>query len=377
MRFRIRFAEQIVGVFILVALATLTGTLVLMGANQRWFAKNYVFRSEFLSGNGLTRGMPVKFRGFEIGKISAIELNDSNTVDVVFYVYDTYYAKVRPNSVLELLSSPLGIGGGLVLHAGRDTQSPPPPEGYLIPAVDTEEGRRRLSQGLVSIPKADDLVSSLLGQLDPLLAEVNRTVRQANVLIATIDSELSGAGSGPVSRLLGTVNTELDGSGTGPIAATLHAVVAAVERVNRVLDQVETNIVVATSEGVGRVLDRTEGVLVRIDQTAANLATLSGALADPTGLVPRLLGDSENNILRRIDASLAAIEGVVSQLQRLGVYVNAATPQITGLIEQGQSFLDQGNDVLSAAKNNPLLRGGVPKPGPQATTYRGERDVEF
>lgn len=377
MRFRIRFAEQVVGVFVVLALLALAAALVLVGANQRWFAKNYDFTSEFVSGNGLSVGMPIKFRGFEIGKISRIELNDRNTVDVQFYVYDTYYSKVRPHSVLELASSPLGLGGGLVLHAGSDAEAPPPPEGYLIPSLDTEEGRRRLAAGLVTIPKSDDIVSSLLGQVDPILSDINRTIRQANALIGTVDAELAGRGTGPISTLLGTVNGELSGAGAGPISGVLADLASATERINQVIDQIEKNIVVGTAEGVNRTLAQIDGVLKTIDTSAVNLATMTAALADPSGMVPMLLGDKDNQILARIQDALTSVAGIVAQLQGFVEFVNASTPQISGLLEKGQDALDQGNDVLTAVKSNPLLRGGVPERRQQETTYKSLRDVDF
>ncbi len=41
MKFKIKFADQIVGLFIIIALV-LFGTIVIMlGINQRWFSKNY------------------------------------------------------------------------------------------------------------------------------------------------------------------------------------------------------------------------------------------------------------------------------------------------------------------------------------------------
>ena len=56
---------------------------------------------------------------------------------------------------------------------------------------------------------------------------------------------------------------------------------------------------------------------------------------------------------------------------------NSAQPQIVGLLEQGRTTLDQGQDVLEALKNNPLLRGGVPDRREQQTTFQSYRDEEF
>ncbi|HEQ71072.1 MAG TPA: MCE family protein, partial [Spirochaetia bacterium] len=108
MRFAIRFADKLVGLFVLVAIIGLLGVIIVLGANQRWFAKNYYFYTFFQSGKGISRGMPITFKGFEIGKVSSVEMNDKNEVVVHYYIYDTYYSKVKLNSVIELASSPLG-----------------------------------------------------------------------------------------------------------------------------------------------------------------------------------------------------------------------------------------------------------------------------
>ena len=39
-----------------------------------------------------------------------IELNADNQVDVTFFVQDTYYDRILPDSVLELTASPIGLG---------------------------------------------------------------------------------------------------------------------------------------------------------------------------------------------------------------------------------------------------------------------------
>ncbi len=120
MKLKIRFAEQIVGSFLLVAILGVVAILVLIGINQRWFARNYIFTSRFASADGLTVGMPIMLKGFDIGKITRISLNEQDEVDVQFLVEDTYYDRVRPNSVLQLVSSPIGLGVSLKFIPGKD-----------------------------------------------------------------------------------------------------------------------------------------------------------------------------------------------------------------------------------------------------------------
>src|SRR5271169_5313091 len=128
MKFKIRFADQIVGIFVLAAIVAVALVLVLIAINQRWFARNYYFTSEFSSGSGLFVGMPVSLKGFDIGKISSMRLNEQSEVDVRFYIQDTYYDRVTPDSVLELTSSPIGLGTTLKFHSGKN-RLPPVAEG--------------------------------------------------------------------------------------------------------------------------------------------------------------------------------------------------------------------------------------------------------
>jgi len=254
-----------------------------------------------------------------------------------------------------------------VYHPGLDSGLSPPEDGYFIPALDTVEGKRRISEGLVVIPKSEDVISSLLGQIDPILGELDRTITQVKVLIATIDDELSGTGSGPVSTLLTTLNNELAGIGTGPISETLIGLNQTTQRVNALLAQLETV--------TGSVIDITSDV-----------AETTESLKDPTGLVTKLLGakgsipallDDDNALYDQIESMLATVSDIVDQLKGFTQFISGSTPQISGLIEKGQDALDEGIDVMTAIKNNPLLRGGVPEQREQPTTFQSMRDVDF
>jgi phospholipid/cholesterol/gamma-HCH transport system substrate-binding protein len=340
MRFRIRFADKIVGIFILLAILGVAAALVLLGLNQRWFARNYAYWSRFASAEGLSAGMPVKLKGFEIGRVDEIRLGRDNLVEMEFHVYDTYHDKVVPGSVLEKASSPLGLGTGLLLHPGPG-QATPLPELSLIPSSDQEEGRLLLLIERDAAPSQSDPIASLLEQVQPVLEEIDRTV------VA-------------IREVADTLNRNLKGQGVGPLASTLNDVAGTTRRVNALLAQLEA--------------------------IAANLEVTSTGLRDPTGLVKRLLDpkgsvatilDDNNQLYDRILGSIEELNAVITQLAAFTRFVNTTQPQILGLLEQGRATLDQGQEVLEAVKNNPLLRGGVPLRREQQTTFQSFRDEDF
>ena len=348
MRFKIRFAEQIVGVFVLLAVAMLAAVLILMGANQRWFAKDYYFTSKFASADGLSSGMGITFKGFQIGVVDSVSLNPDNSVGLRFHIYDTYIGKVTQHSVLELTTSPIGLGGGLSFHPGK-AGGPHLPEGSYIPSTSTPEGQALVKQGLVEIPQNVDTITKLIGQVGPILQNVNTTLEQMQTLIATANGSIKGRGPGSVGGTLVSAQDTVN---------NLNDVVSQMgPKVNSVLDNLNT-----VSEEVKRASTSPEGVVQ--------------GLLKPKGSVATILNDN-NALYDKLNATLDSLNQTVKQLQDFVQYLNNTTPQISGILDQGRQTLVQGKDVLEGIKNNPLIRGGIPKQVAQPSTASGYRGGGF
>ncbi len=375
MKLRIRFAEQVVGVFVLLAVVGVGLILVFIGVNQRWFARNYYFTSRFASGDGLAVGMPIMLKGFEIGRISRIALNPQNEVDVLFYVQDTYYDRVHRNSVLELATSPIGLGVSLKFHSGKD-KGPPLPEMSFIPALDSEEGRELVDKGLVDIPKGEDVIGSVIAKLNPILDETRMTISEIRHMAGTLDMAMSGKG-GPMGAMVsdlsetpGKVNKAVDGMSV---------------RVNTLLDKVGV-----ISDNLQDITVKTRGVIgdlsTNLDEISQNLKSMTGDLKNTQGLAKRLLDpkgsidtflNDQNQLYNQVEDSIKNADEIIAQMRSFMEFVNGTRPQISSVLEKGSSALDEGKDVLQAVKNNPLLRGGVPPRTEPPDTLKSYRDEDF
>ena len=348
MKFKIRFAQQIVGIFVLVAAVSIIGVVVSMAANQRWFARDYAYYSVFPTAEGLSVGMSISFKGFEIGRITEITLADRDEVRVDFLIQDTYFDKAVPNSILELVQSPIGLGGGLVFHQGR-WDGPPLEEGSLIPAINSKEGQTIVEAGDVFLAASGDSITRIITQVDPIL-------RNVNTLLISVD------------QTLGHVNAALDGDRSEPLGVTL-------ARVNTLLAEVETTLV-----------ETRETVLRDVAGITANLEETSEAFRDPTGIVPRLIDadgsiatflDDNNRLYNEIEQMLITINATLDEVNEFAGFVNGTQPQIAGLMEEGREAITTGQDVLEGLSNNPLIRGGITRELSQQTTFQSYRDGQF
>jgi len=348
MKLKIRLADQIVGLFVLIAIGALCAILILLGANQRWFAKDYYFTSQFKSGQNLKEGMAIKLKGFQIGSVDQITLQDDNNVAIRFHIYDTYYEKVNENSVLELSVNPLGLGGGLLFHPGNPTGQLIP-EGARIPSLDFAEGQKLIKLGLVERPDGGDAINQILNSLAPLLNNVNVTV---NTLEET----------------LGLVNQGLAGDSSTPVGGILSGADDMIARITALLDEI-TGSLSATMENISSL----SGNLADLTEDPTGLAV---DLLDPHGSVATLLND-DNSLFLKIEGILENINQATRQLEVFSVYLNSTQPQITGLLDEGKGTLEKGKEVLEGLSNNPLLRNGITQEAEQAGTFQGYRDEDF
>lgn len=364
MKLRYRFANHVVGVFVILAVALTVALIILMGANQRWFRRNYEYYARFDTAKDVSVGMAITFRGFTIGRVKDISLTEGNQVNVVFTIQEEYIDKVTADSLIQVVTSPLG-GGEILFHQGREP-TPPLPEGTQIPIYNSKQGLRLREENRTIILRDADPIAQALDQIDPILANVDRVLLNVATLTEEIELTLAGQSAGPVGgALTGLENTVAD----------LQTTVA---RVNTVIDDTALQF---------------NGLLTDVEAITANLEQTTAVLTDPTGLVTTLLDpkgsiatllnddnrlfDEIGGVIDSLETSIASLNDNLDQVAEFTGYLNTTQPQISSLLEEGRATLDSGQDVLEGLRNNPLLRGGIPEAREQPTTFRGIRDEEF
>ena len=358
MKFRIKYAQQVVGTFLLASILALVVVLVFMGANQRWFARNYTFFSRFSSAEGITSGMDVLLKGFKVGKVSSVELNNFNRVRVEVAIFEDYYPKVRPDSVLDLSVSPLG-GGTMNLLPGLN-MLPPIEEHSFLPSSESTLGVALLAQGVVDKPQGNGALNNIIAQVEPMLVEVRSTAQAVTKILTQVSGAVEGKASG------------------GEVTAILRQLQGTLQTAGQFL----------TTTGPDA-----NPMLVNLNGITGDFERLSSQLQDARGLVPKLLDpqgslktllDDKNelynqltSILNQVNKTLAQVTSTLADLKGLTTYLNRSTPQISGLLEDTKSTLKKTGDVMEGLSNNPLLKGGIPEKKAQTSTLQGQRDENF
>jgi phospholipid/cholesterol/gamma-HCH transport system substrate-binding protein len=335
MKFKIRFADQIVGFFIIIALVVLVFVIFMLGSKQRWFATDYFFKTYLDSASGLGDNMVVQYKGFPIGNVKSFVLTDDDKVEVSFSIYDKYVSRVKQGSLVELRVSPIGLGNQFIFYAGLGEDLLE--EGAMVPVVNSPQAENLIKMGLARVPARDDNIAQLLAQVDGIMTKFNaELLPELNVVLHDLDDvlvEVKEAFSGTEKTSLGRTMGGLD-------------------------DLVNNNL---------------EPILEDIKNISGDLETLAAQLVDPDGLVFTVL-DTEGAVYTNLESSLRSISGALGNLEKTTAVLPA---QVPGMISELRDVLKSAEDVLTALLNNPLLKKGVPPPVEVQTGGTSPRDISF
>ncbi|MDR1617920.1 MAG: MlaD family protein [Treponema sp.] len=340
MKFTIRFVDQIVGVFIIIALGALVFVIFMLGSSQRWFSRDYYFKTYFSTASGLGSNMPVQFKGFTIGHVKSFDLTDDDRVEVRFSIYDTYISRVRQGSLVEILVSPIGLGNQFNFYPGLGLELVA--EGELIPDVNSSEGAAALAGGLAYIPRHEDSITVILNRAGVLL-------ESANVVMLDID------------KVLTQVSDAFEGSSDTALGRTMDGVEIAVQGIQ------------VLPENINETLD---ALMAQIRPIIDNLNEVSEKLNASDGTVTAVL-DSRGPVYTSLVQSLGSVSGTLANLEKASAFLPAQVPQLAVLISDLRNAVKKAEDVLVALTNNPLLKGGIPQSAETRSGGTNIRDIEF
>lgn len=250
MKFKIKYADQIVGILSLIAIIALIFIIFLIGSTQKWFVPKHNYYTVISSASNISVGKAITYKGFEIGKIKSFTLDDSDKVIVNFYITDDYRSKAVRNSIIEILTSPLG--SSVVFYPGNSKDYLP--DNSFVPERSSDEAKELIKYHQVSVVEQTDslntilaMATTLVGDIDNLVKQINlalegsedtpltNTITQLNSILANLNA-LTANPSGLVPLLLEDENAQ------GSIANVLKQLDSTMSDVNNITTSVEGNM---------------------------------------------------------------------------------------------------------------------------------------
>ncbi len=182
MKFKIKFADEIVGLLSIIAMAALVFIIFIIGSKQKWFVKKHSFYTEVNSASSLSEGMNIQYKGFGIGKIQKIALAEDDAVILHFYILDDYIDRIREGSIIEVSVSPIGLGSSIIFHPGNSSSILE--DDSLIPELASNEAKEIIKKGQCSIRVTNDSINTILNSATTLVQDISALIKQMNGVMA-------------------------------------------------------------------------------------------------------------------------------------------------------------------------------------------------
>lgn len=341
MKFRIKYADQIVGTLSLLAIAALIFILFLIGSKQKWFVPKHPYYTIVNSASNVSEGMAIQYKGFGIGKVTTIELDEKDQVVVNFYISDEYIDRITEGSILELVVNPIGLGSSLIFHQG--VSSTIIEDDSLIPEKASDEGKNNIASRRVIITDQADSITAVFNSVAELINNVNSLVMDLNGILDGTKTE------SPLSETIGEINT--------------------------ILNQVSLFLAGDDSVPLSKIVDSLNVPINKLNNILTDVNGVVNQFQDTQGLIPKLLESEESQ--GAIDSLFTSLNQTVNDINTISSSLGNNMPQITVILTQVQTLIKQVQDVVVALKNNPLIKGNATERAEQTSATPKLREETF
>lgn len=341
--------ERKVGIFVTLGIAATIGVLVMLGVRQGVFTPRASIYLRVESAEDLSEGSEVLTRGFRIGTVSRLRLDDSGKVEVRLAVDRSALRWVKVDSAARL-SKGLLVGGAKIVITPGSPAAAPLADGATIrfeEGTGLGESAQRVIDDLRPVLK--QLADTVARLADPH-GDFQTTLANLNRLTANLDETQRGVG------------TVLDSAGThfNKLADDLDA--SAITLREQIMPEVRAVIAKAdqTAAGAQALVGTDLHQLVEtlrlevIPQVQAVVRSAEAAVQDAGGATAGLRRDLPP-ILEKVNASLANVQAVTADLKE-------ASAQTPDLFRNGGVLVEDAQELVKRVNGTWLLRDDGPPP---------------
>ncbi|MBW2091081.1 MAG: MCE family protein, partial [Deltaproteobacteria bacterium] len=282
------------------------------------------------SGNDLSDGQVVKFRGFKIGRVKNISMNDQGKVEVKLNINNNYMKWIKADSRAKLVKE--GFIGDSVIEI-----SPGSPNKREMSDGDRIGFEREAGLG--------ELAANIQAEITPVIADVKKIIEYLDnpqgdfkAILANISqfSEKLIATSNNLDNLLSEIQTSVNN-----IAVNVDTLSGAIKQ--------EMNQVAGSVDELSASVKT--GVIPEIDSVLKNMnVTVSGIDATVNSLRQDL-----EEVLSRVDVALENVRQTTEDLKRVSSGMPAVLDQSEDLMGKTEQIMDSVQNIwlFRPKSNNP------------------------
>lgn len=303
---RFKNLEFKVGLFILAAIFIIIATGVLVGINKKVFTKKIHVFVKAPSGDGIKKGMPVLFSGFQIARVDSVDLKDTGEVIMKINIPEDYVKWVREDSVAKLVAQNF-IGSSSVVFEGGTGQ--------------------QVKDGYEFLLKKDKGLDEIIEKAKPVMDDLKIIVENIRVITDRMADEK------------GSFNTFMKGlESLGSDLVNKEGSLGYLLRSDYLKNE------------TAKLLDNVYNLQLKIDKIADNTIKTTNSVnrkideVDVNG-INTLVGVSKK-LIENINNSVSEIDPILANINKITSDIGEATDNISKIRNEADYILSNTNDLI-------------------------------
>ena len=299
--------ELKVGLFIIITTILILASIGYVAYKKDLFSKVYTYTLSSNTGENITEGTPVVFWGFNIGKVSSMELTE-NAVLVKIKISERYNRVIRANSRF-ILEKPLFSSSRIIVYT--DSLTDPPLSTDVFPRITVSDDINELIKRVQTIAEKMDKIAgnmtTITGDMADPQGDMNQILKNTEKVTSFLAEkeslvEMLVGDKESVKALKEIINNAHD------ITVRLDGIISKIDSLAMKADED-----IYGSEGlfalILNILNDLTAKLVKLEVTLDNFNQISVETVDATKDLNALRGD--------VDEMVISIRNLVDDLDRL------------------------------------------------------------
>ena len=296
-----------VGLFVFVAILIIIIFIIAIGFNKNVFSRKINITVATDTAENITKGMPVKYAGFTIGRVHNYELTDDGRVILHVKISAKYKIWVKENSKIFLNAQNILGSSYISIQTNKDSESPEIVSGSHFEELKRDQGLQGiLEQATPVVGDLKDAIKNLntiLGAFADKDGDFSKIMAGLGALGSDIKNKEGSIGYLTRSEFLQQEITKfLDdikefSSSAVRLAHNVESSSITLKRALEIFDYYSVPIVTGTNEVVAEAQSMVQiiaPVIARLDSIAANLEKASKNAADGTENLDELRNEMQS-----------------------------------------------------------------------------------
>jgi len=352
---RTRLIETSVGLFAVIGTVLLVSTFFVLLDKEHAFERRFRLVATFDNVSGLKPGAAVQLAGIDVGSVGSVQFNEENRADVLLEIRDTFRGRIYKDAMASIATMGL-LGDKIIILVSGTRRVGSVEDGDVISTeryMELTDVMDEVGPALQNMKEVLDGMSGFFASLDAPVSKLDKVLSS----VGQIAEQLS-AGEGTAGAIFKDPQ----------LYSKLVTLIEDADSTVRELEQIAGDIRTA-SKDLPELSATARATMANLEQGSAKMVELVDSGKDVVDNT-RMASVNFPELVERTNR-------VAENLEAITENVKAASIGLPDLVTTGHEGVEQGLELVEAARKSWVVRGYLDKGTRHEPAARTLRDTNY